>query len=408
VKGFIAALAIMISAACAWGLEPAAVGQVEYIEGSASFSRDGNDPAALDFGSPIHSGDLVKTTANSRLVITLDKASGFSGSLTISANTTAYIDLDLIKGEPHTVVDLISGSIGARVKKIVGSPSMQVQTASAIAGVRGTEFEVATSVNDAVLVTCSDGEVSCEDDSGEVTAVAAGKALEKRGAGRPRFLDVKPGELGDYGQRWAKAERDAFLADPMRIIIAYEKRYSELSSGFQSLFGKLQSSAVLKAWIDDDRKGRKFSLRDPALIRQKKDILDTLKDLRHDLFLFERVYSRMDEIREAVQGTGIEARELRRGFTVGDFFRRFEGEKAVLDRRIGAFHYAQKLFRQRDDGSSGLFSAPLPHKDSHFLTMPEGAQPAPPPGGQGAPEGGQPATEGGQPVPPSSPTGGRP
>jgi hypothetical protein len=401
VKGFLAAFAIMISAACAWGLESGALGQVEYIEGSASFSRDGNDPAALDFGSPIHSGDLVKTGANGRIVIALDKTSGFSGSLTINANTIAYIDLDLIKGEPHTVVDLISGSIGARLRKIAGSPSMQVQTASAIAGVRGTEFEVATSVNDAVLVTCTDGEVSCEDDSGEITAVPAGKALEKRGAGRPRFLDVKPGELGDYGQRWAKVERDAFLADPMRIILAYEKQYSELSSGFQSLFGRLQSNAALKAWIDDDRRGRKISLRDPALIRQKKDILDTLKDLRHDLFLFERVYSRMDEIREAVQGTDIEARELRRGFTVGDFFRRFEGEKTVLDKQIGVFHYAQRLFMQRDDGSSGLFSAPPPRKDSHFLTIPEGAQAVPPPGGQDAPEGGQP-------VPPSSPTGGRP
>lgn len=365
-KEIIAAFALAMAAACAWGLESGAIGQVEYIEGTASFSRDGNDPAALDFGSPIRSGDLVKTAANGRLVITLDKASGFSGSLTVNANTTAYIDLNLVKGEPHTLIDLVSGSIGARVKKIVGSPSMQVQTASAIAGVRGTEFEVATSVNDAVLVTCSDGEVSCEDDSGTVTPVAAGKVLEKRGAGRPRFLDVSAADLPGYRQRWAQGELDIFRADPLKCIIAYEKRYSEFSSRLQSILARLQASPVLKAWMDEDRRGARPSLRDPALARQKKEIFATLRDLRGDLFLFERVFSRMDEIREAVQGTDIEARELRRGFTVGDFFRRFEKEKALFEKRIGLFHYAQRLFAQRDDGSSGLFDTPLPRKDSHF------------------------------------------
>lgn len=365
-KGIVAAIALVVTAACAWGLESAAIGQVEYIEGTASCSRDGNDPAALDFGSPIHSGDLVKTGSGGRLVIALDKASGFSGSLTINANTTAYIDLDLIKGEPRTLVDLVSGSVGARVKKIVGSPSMQVQTASAIAGVRGTEFEVATSVNDAVLVTCSDGEVSCEDDSGAVTAVTAGRVLEKRGAARPRFLDVSAADLPGYRQRWAQGELDAFRADPLKCIMAYEKRYAEFSSKLQAALERLQSSPVLKAWMDEDRKVSKPSLRDPALARQKKEIFSSLRDLRRDLFLFERVFSRMDEIREAVQGTDIEARELRRGFTVGDFFRRFEKEKAVLEKRIGLFHYAQRLFAQRDDGSSGLLTAPLPRKESHF------------------------------------------
>lgn len=61
-----------------------------------------------------------------------------------------------------------------------------------------------------------------------------------------------------------------------------------------------------------------------------------------------------------------ESLEQRRGFTVGDFLRRFEREKALLEKGIAVFHYAQRLFAQRDSGSSGLFDAPLPRKDSHF------------------------------------------
>ena len=360
------ALILALAAACASGLEAPIAGKVEYLEGTATLSRDGGDPVALDFASIIRSGDLVKTEPGSRLVIALDKATGFAGSLTINAASAFYIDMGALKGEAQTVVDLITGSLGAKVKKVAGSPSMLVQTATATAGVRGTEFEVATSINDALFLTCSEGEVSCEDESGSVTLVAAGKALEKRGAERPRFLGLDPAEFKGYGARWVQAELEAFLKDPLKVIKAYESRYRALSESFHGAFDRLQKQPALAAWTAEDREGKPPLPRDPAVRRQVRELLGTFKELRHDVFLFERVMARMDEIRGAIEGTPREALELRPGVTLGDYFRRFDAEKALLQKRIGLFHYAQRLFAQRDDGSSGLLTAPPPRKESHL------------------------------------------
>jgi hypothetical protein len=348
---------VAMVAGWAWAADAARMGVVQYVEGKVTHSRDGKDLGALDIGDDLVSGDLLVTAQDGRLVIELDKACGMQGTLSVNPSSSLYLNLDLVKGEKRTTIDLLTGSVGAKVKKIAGSPSMQVQTATAIAGVRGTEFEVATSVNDAVLVTCSEGEVALDDGSGGALPVTAGKALEKRGSDRPRYLDADPAAIREFRSRWLTEEIAAFKGNPLKALTVFEKRYSDLSAAFKKAFDPFERSAVLRKWIDEDRAGIKPRALDPRVMREKKDLFAPMRDLKRTLFQFERVYFRIDQLYDLVKGTDIEAKELRPGLTVGAFFQRFEAEKAALAGRLGLFHYAQRLFAQRDDGSTDLFGS---------------------------------------------------
>lgn len=353
-KHGLALVALIALAPALWGLDSQVVGKVQYTEGKVSYAREGGEAKELDLGFSVRDGDLLKTGADGRIVITLDKTTGMSGSVTVNPSTSLYLDLGLFRGSQRTSLDLLMGSVGAKVKKLAGSPTMQVQTSTTVAGVRGTEFEVAVSLNDAVLVTCSEGEVSWDDGQGSALPVAAGKAVEKRGAGKAAYLDADPAAIKEFRARWMEGELSALKINPRKAIAAYEARYAKLSDSFQKSAEPLVASPVLRKWMDEDRAGRKPRFLDPAVMREKKEIFASLKALRKDIFLFERVYVRVAELEDLLAGTPAEAFELRQGYTVGDFFKRFEREKAILSRRIGLFHYALKLYAQRDDGGSEL------------------------------------------------------
>jgi hypothetical protein len=361
-------LALLFAAALSaslWGLDAQALGQVQYAEGEASFSRNGSEATGLVIGFGLLAGDLVRTGRNGRVVITLDKSTGMAGTITISPSTSLYLDLGLFRGSQRTTLDLLAGSVGAKVKKLAGSPSLQVQTSMAIAGVRGTKFDVSVSLNDAILITCSEGEVSCDDGSGGSLPVAAGRAVERRGKAKAAYLDADPAAIKDFRDRWMEGELAALRSDPRKALLAYEARYARLSEGFKAAAGALASSPVIRKWMDEDRAGARPRALDPAVMREKKEAFGRLKEVRRSIFLFERVYVRVAELEDLFGGGELGGIELRKGYTVGDFFRRFEGEKPLLSGRIGLFHYAMRLYAQRDDGNTELLGS-SPIGDSDF------------------------------------------
>lgn len=329
-------------------------GSIDYIEGSASVTRNGKAQAAPDIGAPLYPGDLLNTQADGLVVISLDKSTGMKGSLTVRANTALYLRLEIVKGEKQTTLDLLSGSVASKVKKLSGHPSMRVTTESTVAGVRGTEFEVSTSVNEAVLVTCSDGAVSCSDGD-DSFPVQAGKALEKRPGEKLAYLPVGASSIQDFREKWVTGEIEAFRADPIRALASYEKRYSDLASRFQTAYEPFQRSAVLKKWLDEDRRGIVPRPLDPAVMREKREIASDLLAIRKILFTYERVYYRLLEVESLVADTPLEGRELRPGYTAGEFLRRFRAERDGLARRVALFRFAEKLYAQRSDSDSGLY-----------------------------------------------------
>ncbi len=129
-----------------------------------------------------------------------------------------------------------------------------------------------------------------------------------------------------------------------RVVASYEKRYTDLGARFASAMDELQRSAALRKWTDEDRRGVKISPRSAETLREKKELIGPILQIRKILFLYERIYYRLDEADALVDGTSAEGAEIRSGLTVGAFLRQFRDERENLARLMAQFRYAERLY----------------------------------------------------------------
>jgi hypothetical protein len=348
------ASAMSILALAAWAVPVATVGMIDYVEGSVSISRAGRLLGDPNIEDPIESGDLIKTAADGLLVIALDKNTGMSGTLTVRSRSSLYMKLESVENQPRTSVDVLAGSIGSKVKKIAGLPRMDVVTQDAVMAVRGTEYGVAVSVNGAILIACVEGKVSVAAGSDELT-LQAGKAAEKREGKSLLMLPVMVSSIEQFSASWIAEEIAAFKSAPLRALADYEKRYTAKLAEFNAAYEPFQKSAVLKNWLEEDRLGTPVNPLSPATMKEKKEMAGYLLKLREVLFIFERIYYRVDELIDIVKGGEYEKSQIRKGLVVGDFLRAVAEERDKLARKVALFRYAEALYTVRNpDG--GLFS----------------------------------------------------
>ncbi|MCX7025181.1 MAG: FecR domain-containing protein [Spirochaetes bacterium] len=328
-------------------------GTVDYVEGDVTITRSGKTMNDLNIGDSIAVNDMIKTGNDGALIIALDKRTGMRGTLVVKAKSVAYIRLTEDATSPKTTIDLVAGSVASKVAKLSGSPSMQVQTASAVMGVRGTEYGVAASVNGSIMAWCAEGMVECSDGT-DTVPLPPGKAVEKQPSERLRLMPVAVSTPEEFEKQWIAEEIQAFRSGGVRLVQDYEKRYIDLYAQFNKQFDALQKSSVLGKWLSEDKEGRKINPNDPATMRDKKDMIGPIMDLRKNLFIFERIYYRLEEIDGIVTGTPIERAELRPGIKVSDFFKRFRADRDALARKVALFRYAEKLYELRNQGGAGL------------------------------------------------------
>ena len=159
--GFAAPVPVSIGA----GTKP--IAQFEMTSGAVSLTRAGAAQAAPEPGDPLFNGDLIRTGEKGRAVIAIDRTSGFSGTLTINTSSTVYISTKLVKEEPRTTLDLMNGSVSSKITKLAGTPGMVVSTGDSAFAVRGTEFEIAISINESILAICLEGMIAVAADRTE-------------------------------------------------------------------------------------------------------------------------------------------------------------------------------------------------------------------------------------------------
>jgi hypothetical protein len=340
-----------LGAAFAQGAQP--FGSIDYVEGSASIMRGNKTLGEANIGDEVMADDLIKTAADGIVIINLDRSTGMRGTLTIRPKSVAYLRLSKDSSGVKSGIELIAGQIASKMNKIAGNPSFNVSTETVAMGVRGTAFGVATSVNGSVLITCTEGEVSASDGQASF-AVPAGKAVERRPAERLRLLAVAVSDPEQFEKRWIADEIEAFRADAPRALADFERRYTDLKERFIAAFDPLQKSETLAKWIREDSAGMVPRANDPATLREKRELIGKIQEVRKILFIFERIYYRIDQLEGIVLGTPLERVELKKGLSAGDFLRRFRAEASALERRVATFRYAERLYALRNEGSSGL------------------------------------------------------
>ncbi len=131
---------LVVTLRCAvWAQE---VGTIASLEGTAQIGRGGTWTAAA-LGAAVQQGDELRTAHPGRLRVVFQDDS----VLSMSDGSRVVVDEQVFKpeqGQTRSVLRLLAGRISALVSEYYHQPgaAYQVRTATAVAGVRGTEFIV--------------------------------------------------------------------------------------------------------------------------------------------------------------------------------------------------------------------------------------------------------------------------
>ncbi len=328
----------------------AIVGHIEYMEGETSITRAGSVLKNMDLGSAVENFDLMKTGASGLIIIALDKSTGMGGTLTIKPKSVFALKTELVKGVPSTEGDMIGGAVAVKAKKIAGAPNLRIRTSNTVMGVRGTEFEVTISVNDSILVTCTDGRVACAGESGEELEALPGQLVQAKAGERLRLVPVAVSGIETFRNDWIADEIGAFKAAPLSALNQYAKSYKRLRDDFRKVYAPLASDPGLAIWIANEKKpGFVYRPNDITVMKQKSALAPKLMRVRGILFIFERVYYRLEEIRSLLSASDLRSR-LDSGGTVADLYKVLAQESPELEKKTAGYRNALRLFALYNEG----------------------------------------------------------
>ncbi len=251
--------AVIILAVCmsllSLSAQNAVRGEIAYLEGDVTISRKGEILPfyEVDMGLTLEEEDVIRTGQNGYLEI--DMSYPASGSLLkIQPDTVFYFESRENGGSSSARVNIISGSIGLKVSKLARNESLNVETQSAVMGIRGTEFFVNKSPTGELLITCREGKVSCATPAMETFAIPGTVCLQNDGQD---FKDeaVPVGRLDQYREQWWKARTDALVSLGPLAVEYYGGRYTRQLPLFND------------AWEELNRNNRLFEEYESILAR---------------------------------------------------------------------------------------------------------------------------------------------
>jgi hypothetical protein len=327
------------------------IGTIAYMEDEVEIDRNSETIPSWDvfIGMGVENYDLLRTDATGYAEVEIDDPRSAPAVVRISPNTSFYFEMNKIGRNQATTIGMITGSLSVKVAKLSGRQNVGVATESALMGVRGTDFAVTLSPGGDILVTAEEGRVSCIDESGQELFAEPGTVVEKRPGELFREMPVAVSDLETFQRDWYADRLEVFKSNALRAIKFYAGRYLRLKNRFDSAYNDLQQeSQILRKWYAEDRRGEIGGRMET--IREKKEIIGELLELRKILYIFERVYFRLVELEEYYrQGYG--RGQIEPGLSSSAFFKRFDREKQVLGKKMAEIRYITKLYAIRNDGN---------------------------------------------------------
>lgn len=329
------------------GLQAQSVGKLVYFEGDIKIVRNERvyTAADLEFGDPIENYDMISTGARSLLEISLNPNTGVAGNIKLSPSSSFYLELSPLQRAQTAGVELVAGKVALNISRMSGSSGLQVRTGGAVMGVRGTQFNVSFGAGGETLVATSEGKVEVTNDDGKVLFSTPGSVVEV--GERFRSIPVAVSSLENFEKNWGTERIEALKGNAGRAIVNFAARYDKLYADFNRAMDRLnREKTVLNKWKDEHKRGTIGSMMD--INKEKKVIVPHLLSLRKTLFMFERIYFRLTELKE--YSASVLNTPIRRGYTVGDFYKQFDKDAGSLAQQMATVRFVMKLYSDRNEG----------------------------------------------------------
>ena len=325
------------------------LGEITYLENELTVVRNNRavDSAGVEIGMEIQNLDLLKTGRTGYAEVGLDDPQ--SATIKLSPGTTFYLEQAAMGKGKRTSVGAITGSIAVKVQKLAANRQVLVASESALMGVRGTTFEVSLSPSGDLLVTCTEGEVVCLEESGAEVSAVPGTVVAQPAGEVFQPVTVAVSDLSRFRQEWYAERLQVFKANPLKAIRFFALRYAALRDRFNRAYAALAGQRqVLQKWYDEDRRGQVGG--NMEILREKRRIIGSLLELRKSLFVLERVHYRLSEL-EQYYRQGYGEGTLEGSLTSRAFFQALDRDREVLERRMAEVRYVTKLYAKRNQGA---------------------------------------------------------
>jgi len=316
-----------------------AQGRVLYSDGDVELHKGGEllDGKDIRQGTELQEFDLIRTGSDGFTEIEI--TSQGSGSILIKAeNNTSFYYSALKKPEStETVINMLSGSIGIKLKKMTSGDKLNVFSRNAVLGAKGTEFNIAASPDGSILVTCPEGIVSCSLSSGEEVIAGSGMIVEVLQGRQIKGVDVGIENLEMYRAEWFTERVKVFRAGAFSLTKPVIIQYEELADRFNIYYKELKEFEKLfrKYSIESD------DIDEGEIIEDKIMVSQAVLNMKSVFFTFDEFFYRIDEIKRfhdliPVKGT------LRKKYDIDDFMKDFQKNYKGMAKKAA---YTRQVFR---------------------------------------------------------------
>jgi hypothetical protein len=257
----------------------------------------------------------------------------------------------------------MAGSVSLKVKRLAGMEStIQVRTPTAVLGVRGTEFVVA-SFNGSALVACKEGEVFCASRSemtstsvsdGQGVSSIPGRLVEILESGKLNTGDFPKGNFeknwSDMQNKWKSFNVKIFVADPVTFMNQFVSNWSLYSTKVTNGAAVLRSNSVLQKWLKTSGSaGPSGSMAD--WIKERPVVVKDMIAVRADMMVALITWYRLQELVPLVPESAMNSK-LANGQSVRSFVSEFERSSKNVSDAAALFYAAEKQYMLRNDGQS--------------------------------------------------------
>lgn len=258
----------------------AVVATLAQVKGEVSVRAPGAGAyAKASAGATLASGARVKTGAGAEARLE------YPGGAVLEIKPGSELIVRVPGGNKPAGATLFLGRVWSKVAKGAGGDTkFEVESANAVAGVRGTEFEVGVGLDGSTRVRVTEGEVAVGgEDDGARTGVKAGKELES-----------EDGKLGKVRPSPADADWDGWFS---RSAARMEKAGLKVA---QSLDGRLgRRKAQVDKLVAEQKKLRQAIQRLEAAGKKGDDVRGELERTHAQL---ERVTARLESMKGRLEG----------------------------------------------------------------------------------------------------------
>lgn len=276
------------------------IGRLEYVDGAVTLVRADRlvHHTAPAFGEPVHNGDIVETGPTGTAEVSFAGAGGIT--VRVGANTVYAVSLPGGSGDSPGGIEVFAGKVRVTVEAAGGRRRFEVRTPTVTMGVRGTQFDVMTAADGAVLLGVRSGLVDATSTTSEVNA-GSGEVVEVLPSGAMGTVRVPIEQMDEYFDIWFDLRNEAFAANPGVILDSYARRLPQAKRRF---FSDAERLGAHRGELEETI-AAEASARETAKVRAR--VAPAAVAARGSLTAFERDFSVVLDLLRALPPAAAEA-----------------------------------------------------------------------------------------------------